>query len=248
MAPGKPEASADFDARAATYDDLRPQDDNWWELFDLVSREADLGGQRVLDIGCGTGRLVAALAPKSSVWGIDASAEMLAVARNRVPGNVKLKLARAEDPPFKDSWFDRVVYWLVIHLLDRKVAFPAARRLLAPGGRACVVTFDSEYFSDFWLNRCFPRFEAIDRARFPTAAELDRELREAGFSEVRLLKHHQHDRIDRETALAKIAGRHISTFDLLEESEYEQGRRLAERTLPAAIEYDIDWLIAIAER
>ena len=248
MAPGKPEASADFDARAATYDDLRPQDDNWWELFDLVSREADLGGQRVLDIGCGTGRLVAALAPKSSVWGIDASAEMLAVARNRVPGNVKLKLARAEDPPFKESWFDRVVYWLVIHLLDRKVAFPAARRLLAPGGRACVVTFDSEYFSDFWLNRCFPRFEAIDRARFPTAAELDRELREAGFSEVRLLKHHQHDRIDRETALAKIAGRHISTFDLLEESEYEQGRRLAERTLPAAIEYDIDWLIAIAER
>ena len=248
MAPGKPEASADFDARAATYDDLRPQDENWWELFDLVSREADLGGQRVLDIGCGTGRLVAALAPKSSVWGIDASAEMLAVARNRVPGNVKLKLARAEDPPFKESWFDRVVYWLVIHLLDRGAAFSAARRLLAPGGRVCVVTFDSSYFSDYWLNRYFPRFEAIDRARFPTAAELDRELREAGFSEVRLLKHHQNDRIDRETALAKIAGRHISTFDLLEESEYEQGRRLAERTLPAAIEYDIDWLIAIAER
>ena len=238
----------DFDARAATYDVLRPQDDNWWELFELVVREADLRGQRVLDAGCGTGRLVAALAPQASVWGIDSSKEMLAVARKRVPANVKLKLAHAENPPFKESWFDRVVYWLVIHLLDRKVAFPAARRLLAPGGRACVVTFDSEYFSDFWLNRCFPRFEAIDRARFPTAAELDRELREAGFSEVRLLKHHQHDRIDRETALAKIAGRHISTFDLLEESEYEQGRRLAERTLPAAIEYDIDWLIAIAER
>jgi len=125
VAPGKPEASADFDARAATYDDLRPQDDNWWELFDLVSREADLGGQRVLDIGCGTGRLVAALAPKSSVWGIDASAEMLAVARNRVPGNVKLKLARAEDPPFKESWFDRVVYWLWRFLLRGGCSRPA---------------------------------------------------------------------------------------------------------------------------
>jgi ubiquinone/menaquinone biosynthesis C-methylase UbiE len=237
----------DFDARAATYDDLRPQDDNWWELFDLVAREADLPGQRVLDVGCGTGRLVAALAPKSAVWGIDSSAEMLAVAKKRVPGNVKLKLARAEEPPFKDSWFDRVVYWLVIHLLDREAAFRAARRLLAPGGRACVVTFDSDYFSDFWLNRCFPRFEAIDRARFPTAAELERELREAGFRQVRLVRHHQHDRIDRETALAKIEGRHISTFDLVDEAEYEQGRRAAERSLPATVEYDIQWLIAIAE-
>jgi ubiquinone/menaquinone biosynthesis C-methylase UbiE len=238
----------DFGARAATYDELRPQDDNWWELFELVLREAELPGQRVLDIGCGTGRFLAALAPKASVWGIDASPEMLAVARQRVPGNVKLKLARAEDPPFKESWFDRVVYWLVVHLLDREAAFRAAKRLLAPGGRAGVVTFDSEYFSDFWLNRCFPRFEAIDRARFPTAEEIERELREAGFGQVRIVRHHQHDQIDRETALAKIAGRHISTFDLLDEAEYEDGRALAERTLPAVIEYDTQWLIAIAER
>jgi ubiquinone/menaquinone biosynthesis C-methylase UbiE len=241
-------AQPDFDARAATYDDLRPQDDKWWELFELVVREADLRGQRVLDAGCGTGRFVAALAPHASVWGIDASSEMLAVARKRVPANVKLKLARAENPPFKESWFDRVVYWLVIHLLDREAAFRAARRLLAPGGRACVVTFDSTYFSDFWLNRYFPRFEALDRARFPTADELDGELRAAGFREVRLVAHRQRDRIDRETALAKIAGRHISTFDLLDESEYEHGRRLAESTLPASVEYDVDWLVAVAER
>jgi ubiquinone/menaquinone biosynthesis C-methylase UbiE len=238
----------DFDARAATYDDLRPQDDNWWELFELVAREADLRGERVLDVGCGTGRLVAALAAESSVWGIDASAEMLAVARKRVPGNVKLKLARAEDPPFKDAWFDRVVYWLVVHLIDRGAAFRAARRLLAPGGRVCVVTFDSTHFSDFWLNRYFPRIETIDRARFATSGELQSELREAGFEQVRLVRHHQRDRIDRETALAKIAGRHISTFDLLNEAEYEEGRRLAERNLPAFVDYDTHWLVAIAER
>jgi len=245
---GSNSSKPDFGVRAATYDDLRPQDDNWWELFELVSREADLRGERVLDVGCGTGRLLAALAPQSSVWGIDASKEMLTVARKRVPPNVKLKLARAEDPPFKEGWFDRVVYWLVVHLLDREAAFRAARRLLAPGGKACVVTFDSAYFSDFWLNRYFPRLEAIDRARFPTAVELERELREAGFGQVRLIDHHQRDRIDRETALAKIAGRHISTFDLLESAEYEEGRRLAERDLPTQFEYDINWLVAIAER
>ena len=240
--------TTDFDARAATYDDLRPQDDNWWELFELVAREGDLRGRRVLDVGCGTGRLAAELARHSSVWGIDQSDEMLVVARTRVPSNVRLKLARAESPPFKAGWFDRVVYWLVIHLLDRGAAFSAARRLLAPGGRVCVVTFDSSYFSDYWLNRYFPRFEAIDRARFPTADELEAELRGAGFEDVRLIRHRQRDRIDRATALAKIAGRHISTFDLLDPLEYEQGRRLAERELPASVDYDIHWLIALAER
>ena len=50
------------------------------------------------------------------------------------------------------------------------------------------------------------------------------------------------------SALAKIAGRHISTFDLLDEAEYEQGRRLAEQNLPAQVDYEIHWLVAIAER
>jgi SAM-dependent methyltransferase len=238
----------DFDARAARYDELRPQDDKWWELYALVEKEADLRGRRVLDAGCGTGRLAAALAPYSSVWGIDASAEMLDVARKRLPSNVRLKLASAENPPFKAGWFERVVYWLVVHLVDRPAAFAAAHRLLGEGGRACVVTFDSRYFAGYWLNRFFPRFEAIDLARFPTADELEADLRGAGFADVRLMRHSQRDRLDRATALAKIAGRHISTFDLLDPVEYEQGRRAAERELPAEVEYDVHWLIAVAER
>jgi SAM-dependent methyltransferase len=241
-------ATPDFAARAATYDELRPQDDKWWELYELVEKEADLRGRRVLDAGCGTGRLARTLAPHASVWGIDASSEMLAVARRRVPSSVRLKLASAENPPFKAGWFERVVYWLVVHLLDRPAAFAAAHRLLGDAGRACVVTFDSHYFAGSWLNRYFPRFEAIDLSRFPTADELEGELRDAGFAEVRLIRHSQRDRLDRATALAKIAGRHISTFDLLDPAEYEHGLRAAERELPAEVEYDVHWLIAIAER
>jgi ubiquinone/menaquinone biosynthesis C-methylase UbiE len=201
----------------------------------------------VLDVGCGTGRFAAALAYEARVWGMDASPEMLAVARGRVPKSVRLKLGRAEEPPFKEGWFDRLVYWLVIHLLDRPAAFRAARRLLGAGGRVCIATFDSDYFDDFWLNRYFPRFEEIDRARFPTGEELERELRAAGFASVRLLRHRQRDRIDRETALAKIEGRHISTFDLLEPAEYESGRARAREELPAVVEYEARWLIAFAE-
>jgi ubiquinone/menaquinone biosynthesis C-methylase UbiE len=211
-------------------------------------REAGLRGRRVLDAGCGTGRLAAALAPHAQVWGIDASPGMLSIARTRVPRNVRLKLARAEEPPFKDGWFERIVYWLVVHLVDRPPAFRAAHRLLGPGGRVCVVTFDSSYFSSFWLNRYFPRMEEIDRARFPTATELEEELRSAGFKDVRLLTYEQRDTIDRKTALAKISGRHISTFDLLDDEEYQRGRALAERELPEQIDHETRWLIAIAER
>jgi ubiquinone/menaquinone biosynthesis C-methylase UbiE len=238
----------DFDRRARSYDELRPQDEHWWELFELTVREGDLRGRRVLDVGCGTGRFVAALAAQARVWGIDASAEMLAVARDRVPATVRLKHARAEEPPFRDGWFERLVYWLVIHLIDRPAAFAAAHRLLADGGRACVLSFDAAHFDDYWANPFFPRFEELDRARFPTADELEAELRGAGFRDVRLIRHTRREVLDRETALTKIRGRHISTFDLLEPDEYERGRERAEAELPPQVENVLHWLLAIAER
>jgi ubiquinone/menaquinone biosynthesis C-methylase UbiE len=238
----------DFGARATRYDELRPQDERWWELYELVVREGDLRGRRVLDVGCGTGRFVTALADEAKVWGIDASAEMLEVARTRVPRGVRLKQAPAEQPPFREGWFDRVVYWLVIHLLDRPAAFGAAHRLLADGGRICVVTFDDRHFAEYWGNRWFPRIEEFDRATFPTESELERQLRDAGFSAVRFLRRSHQDRLAREEALARLRGKHISTFDRLEPEEYAEGLRRAEAELPVEVDTSLHWLLAFADR
>lgn len=202
----------------------------------------------MLDAGCGTGRFVAALADRAKVWGLDASPEMLAVARARVPRSVRLKEGQAERPPFRDGWFDRIVYWLVVHLLDRPAAFAAAHRLLAEGGRACVATFDPAHFDHYWANRFFPSLERIDRERFPTVAELEAELRGPGFSSVRMLRHVQHDTVGRDEALAKLRGKHISTFDLIAEDEYEEGLRRAEAELPPEVDTSLHWLLAFAER
>jgi ubiquinone/menaquinone biosynthesis C-methylase UbiE len=202
----------------------------------------------VLDAGCGTGRFAAALGPEARVWGIDASAEMLDVARSRVPAGVRLKQANAERPPFRDGWFDRVVYWLVIHLLDRPAAFRAAHRLLAADGRVCIVSFDERHFAEYWGNRWFPRIEEFDRATFPTEPQLERELRDAGFSAVRFLRRSHHERLGRDKALARLRGKHISTFDRLDPVEYEEGLRRAEAELPEEVDTSLHWLLAFAER
>jgi SAM-dependent methyltransferase len=159
-----------------------------------------------------------------------------------------VKIAPAERLPFKDGWFERALMWLVIHLVDRPRAFAEAARVLAPGGRLAIATFDPLHFERYWLNQVYPSLEAIDRARFPTPEELPEELEAAGFAPVRLVPLAQKTSIDREEALRRVRGRFISTLQLLDEDEYESGLVRLERELPERVEYSLEWLIAVAER
>ncbi len=240
--------AVNFGRLADDYDRVRPVDDNWREVYDIVVREGDFRGRRVLDCGCGTGRLSKALAESeaSKVWGVDPEPEMLRVAEQNVPPSVGLKAGRAEQLPFRDAWFERAVMWLVCHLVDRPAAFAELRRVLTQDGRLVVVTFDPVHFGEFWLNRYFPSIERIDRARFPDGGQLEVQLASAGFGGVRLVRHSQRASISREEALERIEQRHISTFDLLDPDEVTRGTARAVGELPPTIEYGIEWLIAVA--
>jgi SAM-dependent methyltransferase len=235
----------DFGRRASTYDELRPVDNDWWELFELLVREGDLRGRRVLDVGCGTGVFAAELSAEAKVWGVDPSPEMLEVARRRGSG-AGFKLGSAEALPFKDRWFERAVLRLVVHLVDRPRAFIELHRVLAEGGKLAVATFDPAYFGVFWFRDYFPSMEAIDRARFPTQEELSTELAAAGFGPPRFVSLSQRGALSRDQALRRIRGRHIATFDLIGDEEYEAGLARAERELPDRVDYHQEWLIAVA--
>ena len=235
----------DFGPLAATYDELRPVDTNWWELFELLVREADLAGRRVLDVGCGTGRLAAALADRGSrVWGVELSPAMAEQARGR---GVNVKVAPAERLPFKEGWFERATLWLVAHLIDRAAAFAELARVLDSEGRVALATFDPAHFDRYYLNRLFPSLERTDRARFPEPAVLRDELAAAGFT-TRLVPLTQQAELGREEALERIRGRFISTLRLLDDAEFADGLARAERELPERVEYSLNWTIAVASR
>jgi ubiquinone/menaquinone biosynthesis C-methylase UbiE len=210
--------------------------------------EGDLPGRRVLDVGCGTGALASALAERGArVWGVDASEEMLAVARAAVGTRVGLKLGRAEELPFKDAWFERVVLRLVVHLVERPRALSELARILVPGGRASIATFTEGHFEWYWLTSVFPEVGEIDRRRFPRPDALEAELLEAGFATTRTTILGQRRSISRADALERIRGRYISTLRLLDEETYAAGLARAERELPEEIESVLEWAVVTAE-
>lgn len=104
---------------------------------DLLGRLAIRGGERVLDVGCGDGRVTQLLrAAGATPVGIDPSLSMAAAARRR---GVLAIAARAEALPFGDLSFDAVVSNAALHWsLDHERCVAELVRVLNHGGRLFV--------------------------------------------------------------------------------------------------------------
>jgi SAM-dependent methyltransferase len=102
-------------------------------------------GHRVLDVGCGTGVLARAAAERvgegGRVSGVDPNPGMLAVASG-VGGGVRLREGRAENLPFADDSFDRVLsQFALMFFEDAGAASRELARVLKPGGVVAVATW-----------------------------------------------------------------------------------------------------------
>jgi phosphatidylethanolamine/phosphatidyl-N-methylethanolamine N-methyltransferase len=116
----------------------------------------DRPGQRILEVGVGTGLSLPYFRPDSRVTGVDISAEMLAKARRRVEQRSLrhvegLHVMDAENLDFEDNSFDAVLALYVASVVPSPARFAAEmRRVCIPGGTIVLV---NHFTSENWALR-----------------------------------------------------------------------------------------------
>ncbi len=157
-------------------------------------------GDRVLDVGCGPGfysrELLDQVGPEGSVTGVDASPQMLAVARRRSEGfgNARFEEGDATALPVEGESFDRALSVQVLeYVADITTALAEMHRALRAGGR--VVIWDVDWATLSWYSenpdRAARALKAFDNhLAHPTLPQrLTALLRSAGFDDVTMDAH-----------------------------------------------------------
>ena len=225
-------------------------------------------GDRVLDVGCGTGALTLAVAEivgsAGAVTGLDANPEMLAVAR-RKSTPVEWLEGRAENLPLPDNGFDAVVsQFAFMFFEDKPQALREMYRVLRPRGRLAVAVCDAVENSPGYgafarmLDRHFGK-EIGDAFRAPFSlgdAEAFRGIcREAGLAEAKVGQHNGKVRFRSIEALVSTERACAWTLGgLLDEAQFARLLKESETVLrpfvtdDGAIEFDMPSLIATARK
>jgi ubiquinone/menaquinone biosynthesis C-methylase UbiE len=183
-------------SRAVTqeYDRLAPEYERRWRFYveatadETQRRLAVRAGDHVLEIACGTGRLldkIRAQQPGAYLTGVDLSFQMLRIARRR-GSQLRLVEADAVSLPFNDQTFDVVVCSNSFHFLpDPKAALAEMRRVLKPGATLLLTDWCDDYV---WCRLCDWYLRLTDPAhvRMYGSRQCRRLLGENGFRVERL--------------------------------------------------------------
>jgi ubiquinone/menaquinone biosynthesis C-methylase UbiE len=148
-------------------------------------------GDQVLDVACGSGNLTLTAqhraGPNGKAYGIDASPEMIEVAKrkaSRAGSGVVFQVGLAEKLDFPDAAFDVVISRLAIHHLPddlKRRAFAEMLRVLKTGGRVLIADFvqpENHVLNHITSALVGPRMMETNTWKLPPM------LQEAGFADV----------------------------------------------------------------
>jgi len=177
------------------YSDTAKDYDKKWAFYveattrETLARLRILPTDRVLDVGCGTGELLARLAakyPEARLAGLDPVPEMLEVAKGKVSERVDLRVGWANQLPWPDSSFDVVVSCNVFHYITHPVAaVRELERVVRPGGRVVITDWCDDYVA---CRLCNVYLRLTSKAHYKTyrQAECAALLKEAGHALARI--------------------------------------------------------------
>jgi ubiquinone/menaquinone biosynthesis C-methylase UbiE len=161
---------------------------------DLLAALAIEPGHHVLDVGCGPGTdlmaLAAAAGPTGSVFGIDQDPQMVATARARMAGQptVQVRQADAHALPFQAHSIDRArTDRVLMHVADPAAVLAELHRVLRPGGLLTLAEPDWDTLAidhpDLAISRAFTRSIAERVNRNPAIGrQLPRLATQAGYT------------------------------------------------------------------
>ncbi|HEY1699753.1 MAG TPA: class I SAM-dependent methyltransferase [Trebonia sp.] len=141
--PASQPVTNDYDSFAAAYSAESETNlaNAYYAKPAILDLAGDVAGRRILDAGCGSGLISAALRDRGAVvTGFDSSARMLDLAQERLGDHADLHSADLANPlPFPDEAYDDAVACLVLHYLeDWSAPLAELRRVLKTGGRLIV--------------------------------------------------------------------------------------------------------------
>ncbi|PCJ67125.1 MAG: hypothetical protein COA73_00420 [Candidatus Hydrogenedentota bacterium] len=180
--------------------------------------------QRILELGPGTGNSAMSFLADypCQLIGLDRSWGMLSQARLKGL-NVAWVNGDACSQPFPSKEFDFVFSVLAFHhIMDYKACIQECFRVLK-AGCLTIVTAPEKFIENHILNRYFPSFSSIDKARFQSESHLLDAMGEAGF-QAATMEYCQRSAVpvDKEFA-AKVEGKFLSTLALVPEDEFADG-------------------------
>jgi len=198
----------------------------------------DLNAQKILEVGCGSGRWLDELQTITPhIFGLDFSLGMLSQAHQR---NRTLELTRgtAKQLPFESSRFDLVFCVNALHHFDQPQNFTAeSYRTLRRGGALIIINIDPHTLKDWYLYDYFDGTRNTDLKRFPKIEGMKEWMRETGFKkiETRIADHVSSHKIGREVLSDHFLQKHgTSQLALLSDKAYVEGISKIEAAIAAA--------------
>ena len=152
------------------------------KFYNLLLNQIELkDGDNLLDVGCGTGKILRELSDKYDIngYGIDVEENMVKIAKEKCP-NMNIQISNSDKMPFVDNKFDILTACMAYHHFDDKISFAEeAGRVMKIGAYLYIVDPKFPKIIRIIMNSTLKQIGIV--GKFETSQEIYNTFEEFGF-------------------------------------------------------------------